>query len=77
MKKFLLVAVAAGFALSFGSCKKDYTCTCTTTATGSTTGVTQAISIPKTTKKKATDACDAMKSSSTVNGSGITTDCHL
>lgn len=45
MKKLTLLAVAF-VAVSFASCKKDYTCTCTTT--GSTTAsVTKIIGVSK------------------------------
>lgn len=45
MKKITLLAIAA-VAISFASCKKDYTCTCT--STGSTTAsVTKLIGVSK------------------------------
>ncbi|MFP5471848.1 MAG: hypothetical protein ACLGGV_09650 [Bacteroidia bacterium] len=56
------------------SCKKEWTCECTTTtggvtATGSTT--------IKDTKKNATEACDAGDSSATVSGVTVTSECTL
>ena len=53
MKKILLIAAVAGFVMT--SCKKDYTCECTTTGTGSTQVTTFTIT---DTKSKATDACE-------------------
>ncbi|RYD78847.1 MAG: hypothetical protein EOP53_10535 [Sphingobacteriales bacterium] len=56
MKKVLFVASMAVFVgLSFGSCKKDYTCTCTV-STGN-----QVVPINDAKKKDATDACDALQ----------------
>lgn len=57
MKKVIL-SVAVFGALALVSCKKDYTCECTT-SDGSTTTGTVSTTITDT-KKKATDACEAM-----------------
>jgi hypothetical protein len=40
--------------IALSSCKKDYTCECTTA------GVTTSVTMPKTTKKLAKDACNAL-----------------
>ena len=53
MKKTLIIAAFAG--LTFASCKKDRTCTCTSTNTSSTVnGVSQTVSQPQTTVTKLT-----------------------
>lgn len=54
MKKITLLAVAF-VAISFASCKKNQTCTCTTTYGG--TSVSSSATI-KDTKKKAKEACE-------------------
>lgn len=56
MKKVLLVAVAGMFVLA--SCKKDYTCECTTTLDGKST--TTPVEMKDTKKKDAEKACDAL-----------------
>jgi len=55
MKKLTLLA-AVVIAASFASCKKDYTCSCTTTVTG-IPPLTASTTI-KETKKKAKEACE-------------------
>jgi len=55
MKKITLLAFAF-IAISFASCKKDRTCTCTTTntpPTGSTTSFTQETTVKKAKKSDA------------------------
>lgn len=90
MKKITLLAVAA-LAISFASCKKDRTCTCTVTPVSSTTnGVastnlgsasTDVMVFTKVTKKGA--ACNSGESTDTyVNGASTTvtvkkSDCKL
>jgi len=74
MKKVtLLVAGIALFAMA--SCKKDYTCECTS----NTNGVeADAASITiKETKKKAKVACEATSGSATVGSTTIKTTCKL
>lgn len=58
MKKTL--AIAAVSLLALASCKKDYTCECTTSATdnGQTISTTSTFTINDT-KKNATEACEA------------------
>ena len=63
MKKITMLAIAA-VAISFASCKKDYTCKCTFTSGGVTE--TSSVTI-HTTKSKATDACNT---TATSGGSG-------
>ncbi len=73
MKKVLAVAAFAAFGLM--SCKKDYTCECTTTSAGVSSGTTS-ITINDT-KKKATEACEGSSSSSTVFGVVIESSCAI
>jgi hypothetical protein len=63
MKKITLLTVVLA-AMTLGSCKKNYTCTCTFTGGGTTSTVSTTI---HDTKKKATDACNQ---SATAGGSG-------
>ena len=67
MKKITLLSIAV-LAISFTSCKKDYTCQCTYTNTGSTTPTVTSVTL-HTTKSKAKDACNQ---SATSGGSGYT-----
>ena len=72
MKKVLLIAAVAAFAMT--SCKKDRTCECTTTDTtgGVTTTVVYTLT-QKSTKKGAKAWCEAYpKGTTTVNGTAVT-----
>jgi hypothetical protein len=60
--------------LAFTSCKKDYTCTCTTTVLGVSASTTH--DLPKQTKGDATEACDRFEKDANSSGIG-TTNCHL
>ena len=74
MKKITLLAVAA-LAISFASCRKDHTCTCTETITsGSTTDTFVTTSKAKSTKKDGKAWCeDAPKTATeTYNGTAVT-----
>ena len=64
MKKTLLIAAIAG--LAFASCKKDYSCEC------SSAGVVIATSTIKNTKSKAKTSCEALNSTYTAYGTGVT-----
>jgi hypothetical protein len=68
MKKVLFLGAFA--VLGLASCKKDYTCSCTTTGSG--TSITQTSTI-NATKKDATTSCE--NGSSSV--AGITTTCTI
>jgi hypothetical protein len=57
MKKVLLITVLAG--LSFASCKKDYTCTCT-----GDNGFTSISNYSKVKKADAKDACSKTEAAS-------------
>lgn len=73
MKKLTILAVAA-LAISFASCKKDYTCECTSSGGGATATASTTI---KDTKKKAEDACTARASTTSVGGSQVTSTCKI
>ena len=68
MKKF--IAIAALGVLTLASCKKDYTCECSSSAGGVTISASTTI---KDTKKKAEEACTAK--ATTTNG--VTTSCTI
>jgi hypothetical protein len=68
MKKLIPMIAVAALATMFTSCKKDYTCTCTSTVTGSS-AVTTKYPLGKQKKKDAESACNAMNA--TVSGGGM------
>ena len=74
MKKGLLfIAVISAF--SFASCKKDQTCTCTSTYNGVASGTADVTTYPKSTKAAARANC---MSSTQVDGTVTTiTTCEL
>ena len=76
MKKLLLVAAVAGMALT--SCKKDYTCECTTSTNvlGMTQSATASTTI-KDTKSKAKEACEKGNSTANTFGGTVTTACAI
>lgn len=61
MKKVLLFAVVLG-AISFTSCKKDYTCSCTIAGTTTDTEFTDV------SKSDAEEACDVLNSLNSIGG---------
>jgi hypothetical protein len=70
MKKITLTAVAF-IAITFASCKKDYTCTCTSTGS-STPSVTKIIGV-----KKSAATANCVSKTTTSNGSTDITTCTL
>lgn len=74
MKK-LALGVAALSMLALVSCKKDYTCTCTASVSGVTTGTTE--TTINDTKKNAEEACNESNGTSTAGGFTTTTSCVL
>ena len=73
MKKVTLFAVVAMAALSFTSCKKDHTCTCTVAQTYSgTTYTTISVAKAKSTKKDAKAWCTGSTTTATVGGTAVT-----
>lgn len=64
MKKLLTLSAVAVFAIGLTtSCKKDYTCTCTSTTLGD-----QTVSIPKAKKDDAEAACEVYNVTYTAAG---------
>lgn len=68
MKKISIIAIAA-LAMSFASCKKDYTCKCTNTPTGGTSS-TNTIILKGVSKGTAKTLCHDTESK---NAAGIVT----
>lgn len=68
MKKSIALIV---FAALMGSCKKDYVCSCTVTATGSPS-TTSKITVKEVTKKQAEAKCNSGDETVTVQGFGFT-----
>ncbi len=88
MKKIAFIGMIAFIgALTFTSCKKNYTCSCNIHADGDTTGsitidpidTTVTFDLGKTTKSKAQSACDAdqQSQSATYHDFGATVKCNL
>jgi len=76
MRKFTAVAALALLAATvLPSCKKDYTCECTTKLNGQVVGTTTA-DLGKQTKKKAKDACNQQSVMGSA-GSQATVECEL
>lgn len=75
MKKITSIAAIALFAVVFTSCKKDYTCECTSKDSNGTVMSSSTVTI-KATKKDAKAACNE---EATVSGGGnsITMSCSL
>ncbi len=71
MKKIAFVALAI-FALTFTSCKREWTCTCTASVAGQTATASSSF---EATKKDAEESCDAFQSTSSVGG--VTYSCEL
>lgn len=74
MKKIGLLGLTLVAALSFSSCKKDYSCTCTTTVAGVST--TKTHDLQNQNYKDADEACDRFEADANNGGVG-TTNCHL
>ena len=74
MKKIGLLGLTLVAALSFSSCKKDYTCTCTTTVGGVST--TKTHDLQNQNYKDSDEACDRFEADANNGGIG-TTNCHL
>ncbi len=70
MKKLLIITIIAG-AGAFTSCKKDYTCSCTYTSTGSPS-TTSKFTVKEVTKKQAEAKCNSGTETITVSGFGLT-----
>ena len=70
MKKITLLAAAAIIAISFTSCKKDYTCTCKDKT--SPPDVDIVIKYTKVKKKDAQSSCDAANNTYAIIDYGCT-----
>jgi len=66
MKKSVLFVAVAALALSFSSCKKDYTCDCTVN------GNTTSTPLENVSKSDAEDACDALNTLNSIGGGSCT-----
>jgi len=75
MKKVILAAVVLG-AISFTSCKKDYTCECTSSFTinGATTTSTYKYNLKESKKSAAYAVCEGKGIGSTTDEDGNTID---
>jgi len=62
MKKIILLGSAVVL-LGMMSCKKNYTCVCTTTDTATSTSIGTTKTTIKDTKKKAKDTCEGASAS--------------
>ncbi len=79
MKKLFVFGAAIAFMATFASCKKDHTCTCTTTSDDGMGGTSSA-SISGTindTKKNAEEKCEEGNATTDVGGFTSTTTCKL
>lgn len=79
MKKVTLLAVAV-LAISFASCKKDRTCTCSTTYSGGNSSITGGSSVvkhKKITKGQGKAVCHDTESTDSSSGVTETTSCSL
>lgn len=78
MNKKALVLAAALLGLTFASCKKDYTCTCTVTSTimGQTTTSTASGTITDT-KADAKARCDEGDNTTDFFGTTMVTQCEI
>lgn len=65
MKKLLSIAVVSAALISLSSCKKDYTCECTSTSSES---VLSTLQIPDSKKSDAQSACDAWEAQYAILG---------
>ena len=74
MKKKMFFVAAAVAVLSLSSCKKDYTCECTTSLGGITTSASTTIN---DTKSNAEEACENGSSTSTVAGIESSVTCEI
>lgn len=72
--KLMFAALLAMTLAGFCSCKKDYTCTCTTTVASISTTTTHDLQNQRITD--ATEACERFENDANNGGIG-TTNCHL
>lgn len=72
MKKIAPIVAIALLAVTFTSCKKNYTCECKTTMNGVST-VASGTSTGKISKKDAEAACNK----GDISSNGVTVDCYV
>lgn len=79
MKKLMILVAALGLGATMASCKKDYTCKCTKTYTGSSTVVTSDDGqyTYKETKPKAIERCDGNDKTGSDIGGSYTRNCDI
>jgi hypothetical protein len=65
MKRFLSIAAVTVALVSLSSCKKDYTCECTSNSTGT---VLSTLQIPDSKKSDAQSSCDAWEAQYAILG---------
>ncbi len=76
MKNLIPVAAVVVLAMMFTSCKKEYTCTCTTSMTG-VPSTTVSGKTDKMSKKDAKSKCEAGNTSTTVAGITTSVNCKI
>ena len=79
MKNTLMWAIALGALTSLSACKKNYTCNCTKTYTGSSVSVSikDGTYTYNDTKLKATDRCKANENSGSDLGGNYSVNCSI
>lgn len=73
--KFVITGLALLGALSFSSCKKDFTCKCTTSVDGEEQG--SGTATINATKKDAKNECEGKSEEATMGGSTFKTTCVI
>jgi hypothetical protein len=76
MKKVFVFAALTLAVFSFSSCKKDYTCSCTSAINGTTVGTPTSMTINDT-KSNAKTSCEDGSSSQTTGGITQTVTCTI
>lgn len=76
MRKIITLTTIAIIAVSFASCKKQYSCSCETKSTGIPTTYTKQ-SLGKSSKKVAEAACNSISTSFASMGDTVTMTCKL
>lgn len=76
MKKIITIYTVAVIAVSFASCKKQYSCSCETKSTGIPISYSKH-SLGKSSKKVAEAACNSISTSFASMGDTVTMTCKL
>jgi hypothetical protein len=76
MKKVFVFGALTLAVFSISSCKKDYTCSCTSAINGTIVGTPTSVTINDT-KSKAKTTCEDMSSSQTTSGLTQTVTCTI